>query len=188
MNEQPIPTIQPSKSGGLNISTILIIFLGAGALIFAILAVVEFSSATNATNNLKTQKNQAATLAAKAQKLADDTANIKSIESPYRSYTSPQIFGSFKISFPKNWSGYVMTSTTDQNSVNLAINPDFVSATDSNLADPVATRVILQQTVQSTIMTNFKPKIDFGILKKSDVTISGIKSIRLVGKFDNPNT
>jgi hypothetical protein len=174
--------------GAVNLVGLLIGFLSLGLLLFAFLSIVSFSAAHKATTTLDQQKQLAATTAQAAQKKADAKTQLAAVESPYRSYTAPNDFGSFVIYFPKNWSGYAQTSTQDQTQVNLALNPDFVTVTNDDQADPVATRVQLVQQLQSVTMTNYTDLIKLGTLKQQNITVSGIKGVELTGSFQDMKT
>jgi hypothetical protein len=192
MNDQPPSPVQPSTNlspkGPVNIVGILIVFLGLGLILFAVLSIYAFGIAHKATSTLSSQKAMAVQLAVAAQKKSDAKAQLSAVESPYRSYTAAQDFGSFIIYFPKNWSGYAQTSTQATVQVNLALNPDFVTATNGVLADPVATRVQLVQELQSVAEANFTSLVKAGQLKQQDVTVSGIKGVEYTGTFQDQKT
>jgi hypothetical protein len=177
-----------SDSGDVNLVGLLIAFLAIGLILFAALSIYGFGVAHKATTTLQQEKLNAAKTAAAVQKKADAKAQLTANESPYRSYTAPGDFGSFVIYFPKNWSGYVQTSTEDQVQVNLALNPDFVTVTNDDQADPVATRVQLVQELTSVAMTQYTDLVKLGKLKSQPITVSGIKGTEITGSFSDRKT
>jgi hypothetical protein len=186
--QQPPGQLDQETKGDINIVGLLIGFLAFGLILFAVLSIYGFSVAHKATTTLDQQKATAAATAQVAQKKSDAAAAKTASESPYRSYTAPADFGSFAIFFPKNWSGYAQTSTSDQTQVNLALNPDFVTETNGDIADPVATRVKLVSTLTPAAMSQYTGLIKTGKLTSQNVTVSGIKGTELTGAFPDKIT
>jgi len=172
-------------TGDVNLVGLLIGFLGFGLILFAILSIYGFSVAHKATVTLNAQEAAAASAAQKVQKQSDAKAELAATESPYRSYTAPGDFGSFVIYFPKNWSGYAQTNTSSQEQVNLALNPDFVTATNGVPADPVATRVQLIQELTPVALSQYQGLIKLGKLQSQPITVSGIQGTEITGPFSD---
>jgi hypothetical protein len=184
LNELP----DNESAGDVNLVGLLIGFLGFGLILFAALSIYGFGLAHRATTSLDQQKALAAKTAAAAQKQSDAKDQLTANESPYRSYTAPGDFGSFVIYFPKNWSGYSQTSTSNQIQVNLALNPNFVTATNGVPADPVATRVKLVSELQPVAMTQYNDLVKLGKLKTQEILVSNIKGTELTGTFSDKIT
>lgn len=182
MIEHPDFTEQDT-SGDVNLVGLLVGFLSLGLILFAVLAIYGFGQAHRATASLQSGEAAAAKTAKAAQKATDDKAQLAANESPFRSYTAPGDFGSFVIYFPKNWSGYVQTNTNGMTQVDLALNPDFISATNGIPADPVAARVKLVQALTPSEISPYTGLVKLGKLKQQDITVSGIKGTEITGTF-----
>jgi hypothetical protein len=194
MDNQPL---MPGSSGlfssppssGNNRSPImfmLIVVLGLGTIGFGA-ATVLFSGKAATAN--KTLESHAATAAAKArldQKKLDDEANTKLNESPFRSYTAPEEFGSFVVTFPKNWSSRVDQETSGTQ-VSLDMNPDFlrkINGTDT----PVAAKVQLMERTKDQFLNQYTSLVKKGTMKQANVKISGLPAYDLTGTFSDHKT
>lgn len=194
-NETLIPngpfSSQPSPGplrgrGGSPIGLILIVLLGLGTVIFGVLTIFYAGKATTSAATLNTKIATAAKAAADAQKVADDTAYTKQNESPYRSYTAPNEYGSFTISFPKNWSSYVDHEAQGKQ-VSLALNPDFIHRTNGS-DDPMATRVILQERTKDQYVQQYSTLLKNKTMKQVTITVSGLTGYEFTGKFPDRKT
>jgi ABC-type transporter MlaC component len=174
---------EQDTSGDVNLVGLLIGFLAFGLILFAVLAIYGFSQAHQAKATLQASETAAANAAQKAQKAADAKAQLTANESPYRSYTAPGDFGSFVIYFPKNWSGYAQTNTSSSIQVNLALNPDFITATNGVPLDPVAARVKLVQELTPVATAPYAGLLKLGKLTQTNITVSGIQGTEITGAF-----
>lgn len=165
---------------------ILVVLLGIGAAVFAVMALVEFNAATVASKNLQAKEQAAADAAKATQKKADDEAYSIAGESPFRSYVAPVEDGSFQIAFPKDWSGYVDQESTGTQ-VSLAVNPDFVRRSNSS-DELMATRVQLIERDVNQYMNAYASYIKQGTMKKADITVSGQHGYDLTGQFSDKKT
>ncbi|MBW4061881.1 hypothetical protein HJC99_04905 [Candidatus Saccharibacteria bacterium] len=189
MNTEPpiiissgVPPAAPQRSSHL--SLILIIVLGIGTLGFGLASVVAVGKAHSATASLASAKQAAAESAANTQKEADDKAAILANESPFRTYTAPAAFGSFAISFPKNW---MISADLEDNSttqVTLVLQPDILR-TSNGVDDLYATEILLirQQTADYTTKL-----LASKMLTEKDVTVAGISAMQFTGTFNDPRT
>jgi hypothetical protein len=180
------PQISP-RAGKLNLFIILIVFLGIGLILFGGLSIYAFGKANTATSTLEKQKSVAVSDAIKKQQAADYLSNLKSNESPYRTYTAPVDYGSFQITFPKNWSAYDQESVQSQTQVVLSLNPDFVYQTNGQF-NPAAVRVTLTQQLTTTVLSAFKDQLRTNKMKQQDITVSGLKGYDLTGAFPDKKT
>jgi hypothetical protein len=160
--------------------------LGLGALVFAVLAIVFYGNATKAATNLQAKEAAAAEVAKAAQKKADDDAYRVAGESPFRAYVAPVEDGSFSISFPKDWSGYVDQEQSGTQ-VSLVVNPDFVRRTNAN-DELAAARVQLIVRDVNQYMNAFTSYIKQGTIKQKDITVSGQHGYDLSGQFTDKKT
>lgn len=168
------------------ITTVLLIFLGMGVLIFGGLAIFFYSQAQTAINTLETQKAAAVAQAKSEQKKADDEANTRANESPFRSYVAPTEYGSFEIKFPKNWSGYVDQQKSGTQ-ISLTANPDFIRRTNGT-DELSALRVQLIERTTDQFMNSYSSLVKRGTLKQADVVVSGQKGFDLTGGFQDKRT
>lgn len=198
MDNQPIT---PSNSGpfssspnGSNVvvtksSPILMIFLiilGIGTILFGILTVVFSNKANTATATLEAQKSAAAAKARIEQQQADNVLYTKANESPFRTYEAPPEFGSFVISFPKNWSSSVSQDNSGTQ-VHLILNPDFLRRTNGQ-EQPMAVRVMLIQRSKEQQLSQFTGLLKSGKLKQANITVSGQPAFDITGAFNDRKT
>lgn len=163
---------------------VLLILLGLGTIGFGILTVTFAGKATKATKTAAAQK---ATIEAKAredQKKLDDDANAKANESPFRTYTAPQQFGSFVISFPKDWSTNIDEEPSGTQ-VSLVLNPESIRRVNGVNA-VIATKVNLFTTPKERYMAAYASPIKTGKIKQVETTVSGQPAIDLTGIFPDP--
>ena len=189
MNDQPtilgstLPPL-PAPHKPTNISLILIIILGIGTIGFGLASILAFGKAHTATATLNSSTANAARSAANTQKEADDKAAIVANESPYRTYTAPEAFGAFAISFPKNWNLTVDLEDNDQSQVDMQLHPDMVR-TVNNKIDLLATRVTLVREQMSDYLARFTSNKK---ISQTPVTVSGIAGMKLTGTFPDART
>jgi hypothetical protein len=182
---------QPSYSGGSSrgagpIMIVLVIIFGLGTLIFAMLTLAEAGKATNAQNVLDHDISVSATNAAAIQKKTDTKAETAANESPFRSYTAPELDGSFVINFPKDWSGWVDQESSGTK-VDLIINPNFVQI-DNGTADLAACTVQLIDQDSTDYMSGYSGNVQSGQLTQTNISVSGITSYNLTGDFGDGRT
>ena len=173
----------PAPSRGVNFSLILIVVLGLGTVVFGLAAISASSKAHTATATLAAAKAQAANDAKKAQKAADDQANTLANATPYRTYTAPDAFGGFAISFPKDWSASVDEEETSGVQVSLTVNPNFVRRVN-NVNDLVAARVELHTVPMAQFLQAYNAKT----ITQTSITVSGIAGTALTGTFPDKRT
>ncbi len=181
LQPQLAPVILPGKEsrGRNNLLFVLVAVLGAGTLLFAVLAIVAFNQAGTAKKTLEQQKKAAAEAARADQKKVDERAYEIASESPFRSYVAPLEYGSFEIKFPKNWSSSVDQNQNGANQVTLVVHPNFVRR-ENNIDDLVATKVQLQP---KTLNEFLRPYDGQKKVKKKDVVVDDIKGVELTGEF-----
>jgi hypothetical protein len=199
MDNQPLtpPGYDPSSfpvSGSLQgksgrpspIMLILVVVFGLTTLIFGSLALMFSSQASTATKTLKAKTAAAATVAREEQKKADDEANTKANNSPFRAYVAPEEFGSFVVNFPKTWSSWVDQERSGTQ-VSLILNPDFVRRTNGQ-DELMATRVVLLERTKDSFMSQYQGLLKSGKLKQADIKVSGLSAIDVTGTFTGSKT
>jgi hypothetical protein len=175
-----------SPGGGSPILLILVIILGLGTVGFGTLTVMFSGKASTATQTLESEKAKAAKAAAEAQKKLDDEAYTKQSESPYRSYTAPEAFGSFVINFPKNWSSLIDETPTGTQ-VNLIINPEFIRRA-AGQSKPVAVRIHLEDRSKDSYIQQYSGQVKSGTLKRTDTKVSEQPAWDYTGTFSDKKT
>lgn len=168
----------PSPRRGPGISLVLIVVLGLGTIIFGLAAITSSGQAHTAKTTLANAKQTAATQAAQAQKQTDAQAAEDAAESPYQTYTAPDDYGSFVISFPKNWSSAVDLEDNAQNQVTLVMQPGIIR-TVNGVGDLIAAEVLLINRQLPDYLSGFNKKK----VAQTNVTVDGIASVQLTGSF-----
>lgn len=179
-SQPPILTPKPPKNTALKI---VVIVLGVLMLIFAVMAGTLFGTSARAVATLEAAKKKANDKGHSDQKQADEENYKKQNESPFRSYTAPEIYGGFEIKFPKNWNGYVIESPNAQQQINLTVNPDFVKQIVGS-DNVYGLHVILAKLSYDQTLKQHQDDVKQRKLKQNSVTVSGITGTRYEGKFD----
>jgi hypothetical protein len=165
---------------------VLVVILGLGALVFAILTVVFASQANKATSTLNAQVSAAVKSATNTQKKNDANTYTEENESPFQTYDAPVADGSFVIKFPKDWS-YSIDQEQSNDLLTMVMNPNYISTTNEQL-NPVAAEIQLVEEPSTEYMQNFSGSIQGGTMKQSDITVSGQAGFNLTGTFDAAST
>lgn len=171
------------EAGDINMLLILVIFFAVGTFIFGIMAISSYSRASTATKTLEAQTEKAYEKGRAEQRVLDEAEFKESNNSPFKSYSAPSLYGGFVIKYPKTWSSYAAENVTSDPQVNLFLHPDHVKS--SSLGDQegvYATRIQLRKQTTANVekaMSRFDKKI-----KRSEITVSGLKAIQLVGKYE----
>jgi hypothetical protein len=168
------------------IMIILLLVLAIGTLIFGVATVNYYGQYQTATKTLASKTEAAAQAAEANQKKVDAVAYSAQNESPFRAFVAPDAYGAFVINFPKDWSSSV---DEEQNAtqVSLILNPDFIQSTNQVVAK-VAARVMLIDTPSTQYMSNFSGQIQEGMVKQSNITVSGQPGFNLTGTFNDNKT
>lgn len=93
---------------------------------------------------------------------------------PNKSYTSPTIYGSVKLTFPKTWSSFVTDSGT---SLDYFGHPNFVPSKNVNYA----LRMNISDRDFANEVKTYEAKVKKGELKASSITVSETTGTRLDG-------
>lgn len=174
-------------SGGRSpLLLILVLVLGLGTVIFGILTVTFSGKAATATKTAAAKAAAAADSARTDQKKLDEDATSKANESPFRSYTAPQKYGTFVINFPKDWSSSVDEESSGTQ-VNLVLNPDFISRTDGK-DDLIAVRVAFIDQTKDRYLNQFASLLKSRKLKQADILVANQPSIDITGQFSDRRT
>lgn len=111
-----------------------------------------FSGRQTYKNNVDQLITTAVNTAKQQTEVSDATQYAKEAEQPLQTYRGPGAFGSLVLSYPKNWSAYVIESANNGSTpVNGYFQPGFVPDT-SNQANAFALRIeVLQQTYDQVV-------------------------------------
>jgi hypothetical protein len=164
----------------------LLVILGLGTITFGILTVIFSNKAATVEKFANQEKAAAVAKARDNQKQLDNLDFTRINESPFRAYTAPVQFGSFVVSFPKNWSSSVREQPQGTQ-VSLALNPDFLRNTNGQ-DEITAVRVMLMLTSQAQYMEQFKSNLKSGTLKQVSTKVSGQTAFEFNGKFNGRKT
>ncbi len=174
------------QRGEINLHLILTIFLGIGMLLFGFLAITTYQKNTNIEANLAQTNAVAASQAATKQKHADDVANAKANELPYKTYTAPAVDGAFQLQFPKNWSVYSAQNPNGGTaSLEVLAGPNTVTEDLSgNAVNNYPFRLRLLNSTLSQVNQSFDVNLKNGTLASKSITVSGISAGWLKGAID----
>jgi hypothetical protein len=165
---------------------VMVVILGLGAVIFALMAVTFYGQAQSSASTLNVQKAAAATKAKADQKKEDDAANEVANESPFRNYTAPIPDGSFEVNFPKNW-----TATIDEEGggtqVSLIMNPDFIRR-ENGQDDLIAAKVQLIERTGADYVGQFSGAVKDKKMTQNSITVSGQQGYDFTGQFGDRRT
>ena len=174
------------QSGEVSLHLVLTIFLGVGMVLFGVLAIFAFRDNSYIHNNLSALNAKAAQEAAAKQKHADDLAQVKANEEPYRTYTADPVNGSFQLQIPKNWSLYAGNNTLQLAQLDLAANPNVVVVNGgSGAVNTYAFHLQLRKQTAASISKTFENNIKKKILTSKGVTVSGIQGTWFEGTLDD---
>lgn len=142
---------QDGAINGLVVSLILVVLLLIGAIVFGIWA---FSGRQDYKNNVDSKIRTAVDSAVNQESQLKDSQFAQEAKLPLTTYNGPQAYGSIVLSYPKNWSGYVDTTGSDQ-AVDGYFQPGVVPSI-TNTASVFALRIqVLNQSYSQTLQ-NFQ--------------------------------
>lgn len=95
---------------------------------------------------------------------------------PYKTFTAPSAFGSVRLTFPKTWSGYVVTGRGNEQ-YSFYAHPNFVPAEGA----AYALRMTVVNRQFSEEVDNYDRQIERNELKTKSIRVSGVTGARLDG-------
>jgi len=153
--------IPPQRSPKTIVATVILAILFIAALVFGIWA---YQGRQNYKNNSDKKVAAAVTSAQKAQAAKDQASFDQQLKAPYKTFAGSATYGSIGFSYPKTWSVYVDSSSSDE-PINGYFYPDIVPSTQGNNA--FALRVELVGSAYSDVLNNFGPQISDGTVTAS---------------------
>ena len=154
------------QDGSINFLFLFIISL---ALFFlaVIFGVWSYATAQKYKNNVDQIVSQKVSAAKSEQQTTDNKAFAIAEQNPFTTYVGPQAYGSIKISYPKNWSSYVNTSSNSNYPIDGYFYPGVLPSV--NDSDPVefALRIRVLNTSYSQELQQYN-----GFQQGGNITIS----------------
>lgn len=180
-----------NQSGQVNLLLVLAIFFGIGTFLFGGIAIYSFNAKTVAETDRNAQVAKAVAVATTAQKKADDIANTKANENPYRTYTADTVFGGFSLEIPKSWNIYAEKNVSAPTQLVLIASPDSVSVSKtSKVLQPFKMELLDKSSsqLQKDYNNQYSESLKKKVMVVENVTVSGIPSTKYTGLFDTGQT
>lgn len=133
-------------------------------------------------NNVDTKVADATALARKDQKTVDDKTYQQAEKEPNRTFTGPSDYGSLSFTYPKTWSVYEISDTTDNGSYQAIFNPGVIPPNAK--AQQYALRVTIEDTAYEKVVASYDKLVKKGDLKTSSIMVNDQNGTRLDGNFD----
>lgn len=150
---------QPPKSSSLTPLSLALIVI----LILSIVGNIWLFMSRQDYKNKSDAKVQSAITAAKAQQTqTDQQAAAKAAKSPYKTFTGSATYGSISFSYPKTFSVYNDTTTSDA-PINAYFFPDVVPSPQAKVA--YALRLELSSQAYADVLNNYSSQISNGTVK-----------------------
>lgn len=160
----------------------LLIGLGVLSVILLITTLVFSGRAFINSGQLEDAENAGITSGKQAQKDIDEKAAVELAGKDLRTYTAPDMAGSFQVDVPKSWS-LVVTPDASSNTITGIAMPDFVDTKQGIYALQFALK---EQSYEEAKKPFDKLANDPNPLKnkakKEEITVSGIKGVRYTGQ------
>lgn len=115
------------------------------------------------------------------QKKKLDIAYAEKDKVPYKTYTTPSIYGSVKLTFPKTYSSFV---TDTGSSLDFYAHPNYVPSKGVNYA----LRMSVSDKVFASEMKAYEGSVKKGDLKATSITVVGVTGTRLDGLLKKDQT
>lgn len=183
MSIGPVPQPTPAGPQGqpttekLKRTKLMLIGVSIVAVILLITTMVFAAGASTTSAELDARYSQGVADGKAEQKEADTIAYNKATVSSTRVYTAPVVHGSFQITFPKAWNLSVDSSSTKP--VDGLVDPEYVDQT----AAEHALRFTLADDSFESMKKDYDDLSRKGV-KRSEITVSGIKGYQYVGKIN----
>ena len=173
--------------GEVSLHLLLTIFLAFGMLLFGGLAIKVYRDNTFIVSHQKQLSDKAAADAATKQKAADDLANTKANQLPFRTYTADPRDGSFQLQIPKSWSLYAghNFNTSQLIQLDLISDPHIVDSRVDGGINTHAFRLQLQNRSVQDTNKSYAALIKKKVLKSRGTQVSGIPATLYEGQIDD---
>lgn len=174
-----------SERGELNILLIPVILLGVLFIGAASFGVWAYMSRQDYKDNSDAKVAKAVAINTKDVQAKDAVNYAEAAKQPLKFYTGPEPYGSLKITYPKTWSGYVITDGS--NPLDAYFNPDVVPNT-SGRASTFALRVQIVDQAYATTVNQYSTYVKQGKATAAPYKLPKVQSVigqRIEGQIAN---
>lgn len=170
----------------ISLHLVLTIFLGIGMVIFGVLAVIAYRDNEYVRGNLNTIVKAESERAREQQKQISIEENRKANDLPFKVFTADAVDGGFQLQIPKTWSMYYGRSTTGNQQVDFAANPDTVIMNlGRDARNTQAFRLQVMRQPQATVVKNYEGLIKQKKLTSKGVKVAGLDATQFEGTIDD---
>jgi len=170
-----------NQDGILNpllIPLILVALVMVGA---CVTSFMYFSKYADQRDNVNQKISAAVETAQVEQKTKLDTVYAEKDKIPYKTYTTPSVYGSIKLTFPKTYSSFI--NDTGSN-LDFYAHPNYVPSKGVNYA----LRMSISDKVFASEMKSYESAVKKGDLKATSITVVGVTGTRLDGLLKKDQT
>lgn len=140
-----------------------------------------YSKYADQRDNVNKKVSSAVEIAQMAQKKKLDSAYAEQDKIPYKTYTTPSVYGSVKLTFPKTYSSFVNdTSST----LDFYAHTNYVASRGVNYA----LRMSVADRVFASEIKTYEAAVKKGDLKASSISVAGVTGTRLDGLLKKDQT
>lgn len=140
-----------------------------------------YSKYADQRDNVSKKVTSAVELAQMEQKKKLDSDYAEKDKIPYKTYTTPSVYGSVKLTFPKTYSSFVNDTGS---SLDFYAHPNYVASKGVNYA----LRMSVADKVFSSEMKTYEGVVKKGDLKASSISVAGVTGTRLDGLLKKDQT
>ncbi len=140
-----------------------------------------YSKYADQRDNVSKKVTSAVELAQMEQKKKLDSDYAEQDKIPYKTYTTPSVYGSVKLTFPKTYSSFVNDTGS---SLDFYAHPNYVASKGVNYA----LRMSVADKVFSSEMKSYEGAVKKGDLKASSISVAGVTGTRLDGLLKKDQT
>ncbi len=177
---QPSPTGKSAKKAQQ--TKIILVVVVVVAIILLILVIYFAARASSNQQKLDAQYQSGAKVGAEQQRQADLKEFNSQQTKDVRVYKSAEEFGSFELSLPKSWS-WVITPNESSGLFVGSASPNYVDTTQKT--QPFTLNISKDSYDKLKAGLDSEAKSSKGAIQSSEVTVSGIKSMKYTGPKDN---
>jgi hypothetical protein len=172
------------EKGNIQGSVIAMVLLGLAVVVLIGLSIWLFVQYSDQKNNVDSKVDAAVAEAKKVQGDEDEKKFSQREKEPNREFIGPDDYGRLTFSYPKTWSVYVASATTNSSSgaFKAYLNPGFVPSTEI-LNQRFAVRVVIVSMDFDKAVAQYDVLVKKGDLKISQTSANGQAGTRLDGNF-----
>lgn len=163
-----------NQEGSINPLLIPLIFSVLALIGVSVLAFMYYGNYVDQRDNVDQKITVAVEDANAAQKKKLEAEFVEQEKQPNKNYTSPSIYGSVKLNYPKTWGAYVSDTGS---TLDFYAHPNYVPAKGVNYA----LRMSVTSKSFATEIKTYDQKVKQGDLKAVSITASNTTGTRLDG-------